>query len=243
MAAKIIFLIIIFVMLICSCTLDDSTNQSDFNSITNDNSSFTSYPTEYTGTILAKDYLGSIIDDYSFIDGIESYEVIIPEDGVLLLTEQESLNKKYIDGDVYITYSADVSFHNVFVTGKVYCHGTLRASGESRYSVFTYYTESQGKTCAALMMVRTVSCWRETVLKAITLQSVMMFWIMPLKSGEILDLKLNAWIYKYHKNQLNRKLCNMETHQTSIPMSIYFLAKVLYPIRNIMEMFTSLKMR
>jgi len=100
-----------------------------------------------SGPLLVKDYLEE--GTYSAI--YADYEVIIPENGVLILDGQETLEDVFIVGDVYITYNAEVFFRNVNIPkGKVYCHGVLRRSGINHYDVYGYHTTFNGLlTCSA----------------------------------------------------------------------------------------------
>ena len=138
-----VLLALICVFIFCGCSPKTVTDPSDtcFSIATQPRDTF--LPTESSGPLLAKDYLGTHLADFGG-DDVADYEVIIPENGVLILTGEESMEEVFIDGEVYITYNADVSFHNVYVTGKVYCHGVLRGSGLALYSVFTYYDSFLG---------------------------------------------------------------------------------------------------
>jgi len=116
---------------------------------TQESTAATTVPTAPThpGPLLVMDYLDS---DFANYDAIKEYTVLIPKDGVLILTDEESLEKTFVEGDVYITYTADVSFRDVHVRGKVYCHGILRRSGYSVYTVCSYCTKGTStKICSA----------------------------------------------------------------------------------------------
>ena len=78
-------------------------------------------------------------------------EVITPEEGVLILHGNESFQNTVIDGNVYITANAEVSFDNVWVRGNLYVHGKLTATGDSSaYSVHAYKQNLHQKTvCSA----------------------------------------------------------------------------------------------
>jgi len=52
-------------------------------------------------------------------------EVITPEEGVLILREDTVLENTVVDGDVYITANAQVSFVHVWVRGKLFAIPTL----------------------------------------------------------------------------------------------------------------------
>ena len=141
-------LFLIAALLLSGCGMIPPTDSLDTSAPeTTDPSSAATVPTS-TGPLLAKDYLED--PNFAYFDTVADYEVIIPEDGVLIFTEQEALEEVFIVGDVYITATADVSLHNVYVSGKVYCHGTLQNSGFGMYPVFAYYTTSIGyELCSA----------------------------------------------------------------------------------------------
>jgi len=52
-------------------------------------------------------------------------EVITPEEGVLILRENTVLEDTVVEGDVYITANAEVTFEHVWVKGNLYVHGRL----------------------------------------------------------------------------------------------------------------------
>jgi len=69
----------------------------------------------------------------------EGCEVIKPEEGVLILHEDETLENKVIDGDVYITANAVVTLRDSLVLGDTYCHGKLILEGRFMLgSLFAY---------------------------------------------------------------------------------------------------------
>lgn len=154
---KLIYLVLSVLFLFCGCSsvtpteptdaADPTTTVTTAPEPTQESTAAATVPTEpgTTGPLLVKDYL----DQY--FAGYADYEVIIPEDGVLILDGQESLSEVYIVGDVYITYNADVSFRDVVVTkGNVYCHGILRRTGINNYEIYGYHTTFNGlKTCSA----------------------------------------------------------------------------------------------
>ena len=79
-------------------------------------------------------------------------EVITPEEGVLILHGNESFQDTVIDGNVYITANANVSFDNVWVRGDLYVHGKLTTTSDSNfaYSVHAYKQNLHQKTvCSA----------------------------------------------------------------------------------------------
>ena len=142
-------LFLIAALLLCGCGMIPPTDSLDTSAPeTTDPSSAATVPTT-TGPLLAKDYLGADLDAYGG-DDIAHYEVIIPEGNVLILSGENSLEDVFIDGDVYITATANVSFCDVRVRGKVYCHGILTGFGYCGYTVFTYHSQSVGsQTCSA----------------------------------------------------------------------------------------------
>jgi len=132
-----IFLLLIAGLLLTGCNTIPQQDPIDTNAPASTVCT-TTEPT-HTGPLFVKDYLDPKHSDWS---EIKDYEVMIPEDGVLILTDQEAIRQVYIEGDVYITATADVSFEDVVVTGKVYCHGRLTGSNYSHYSVYAYCAKS-----------------------------------------------------------------------------------------------------
>ena len=73
-------------------------------------------------------------------------EIFTPEDGVLILHGEETIQDKIIVGDVYITANAEVSFSDVEVWGNVYCHGKLTMTGYCVGKHVYAYKESFGRS-------------------------------------------------------------------------------------------------
>jgi len=146
---RILCILLVLTLFLSGCAGGPSNTTPSTNATGKDDPVYTAcLQTESTGPLLAKDYLGSSFINY--FDEIAYYEVLIPENGVLILNEQKSFENIFIDGDVYITATANITFHNVHVRGKVYCHGTLYQSGYSEYQVFSYCEKSaRTTTCSA----------------------------------------------------------------------------------------------
>ena len=79
-------------------------------------------------------------------DEFSHCEIVTPEDGVLILHGEETIQDKIIVGDVYITANAEVSFSDVYVKGNIYCHGKLTTTGYSRGKHLYAYKESFGRS-------------------------------------------------------------------------------------------------
>jgi len=70
----------------------------------------------------------------------QHYEVITPENGILILHEDSFFQDTIINGDVYITANAVVTFQNVWVRcGNLYVHGKLISTGKnSAVGIYAY---------------------------------------------------------------------------------------------------------
>jgi len=143
---KVILILLVLLLAGCSVVPQPNPTVTTTPESTSESTEATTAPTP-TGPLLVKDYLGS---DFANYEAIKEYQVLIPEDGVLILTGEESLERTFVEGDIYITATADVAFQDVVVRGKVYCHGILRRSGYSVYTVCSYCTKGTStKICSA----------------------------------------------------------------------------------------------
>jgi len=124
MKKRILSLFLVTVLLLGGCTGEPVPSQPTDEITTRPTMQSTTVPTE---------------TEWPYAPELQGRSIITPEDGVLILNENESFEDAILEGDVYITANAEVSFHNVSVQGNLYVHGKLTYSGSNgATSVYTY---------------------------------------------------------------------------------------------------------
>ena len=118
-------MLLILVLLLCGCTGEPT-------------------PTQPTTTEpLPSSSTSPIETEWPYAPEFQGCSFITPEDGVFILHENESFEDAILEGDVYITANAKVTFHRVWVRGNLYVHGKLTTTGRfNTYNTYAYKVDN-----------------------------------------------------------------------------------------------------